>query len=137
MDAEPKKYERSGLRKDLKVKKVEETFDPFQSGGLNDEDASSTRPSFPRTSRIQEPQFELRAPVGKDIDLKRDYSRKNNVGLSHFSLCLTDFLTSCQLVQIKEEGSEGEKAPVKRTQKVKKVWNFVDFALKILTPMIG
>jgi len=37
------RYQNSGL-KDLK-KKVE-TFDPFQSGGLDDEDASSTRPAI-------------------------------------------------------------------------------------------
>ena len=37
------RYQNSGL-KDLK-KKVE-TFDTFQSGGLDDEDASSTRPAF-------------------------------------------------------------------------------------------
>jgi hypothetical protein len=77
LHSEPKRYQNSGLRKDLK-KKVEETLDPFQSGGLDDEDASSTRPAFPRTQR---PHPDVHSePDAKD--LKRDKSRKNNVGYS-------------------------------------------------------
>ena len=87
LDSEPKRYQNSGLRKDLKKNsKVEETFDPFQSGGLDDEDASSTRPAFPRTQRSR-PHVRSE-PEAKD--LKRDQSRKNNVSYRFiFSLYLT------------------------------------------------
>ena len=89
LDSEPKRYQNSGLRKDLKKNsKVEETFDPFQSGGLDDEDASSTRPAFPRTQRSR-PHVRSE-PEAKD--LKRDQSRKNNVSYRFiFSLYLSSY----------------------------------------------
>ena len=37
-----------GIRQDLKTKKTEETFDPFENGGLDDDHASSVHPNFPR-----------------------------------------------------------------------------------------
>lgn len=79
---EPKRYQNSGLHKDLKKKVVEETFDPLQSGGLGDEDVSSTRPNFPRT-------LGPRPQIPNNKDLKRDCSWTNNVGTTGiFSWCL-------------------------------------------------
>lgn len=75
---EPKVYENAGLRKTFKSKN-KETFDPLSSGGLDDDDALSTRPAFPqaRSSR----QVEVRRETdGKD--LVRDQTRKNEVGLT-------------------------------------------------------
>ena len=46
LDTAPKKYQNAGLRKNTTSKKVPEPVDPFQSGGLNDEDADAVRPSL-------------------------------------------------------------------------------------------
>ena len=123
LDSEPKRYQNSGLRKDLKKNsKVEETFDPFQSGGLDDEDASSTRPAFPRTQRSR-PHVRSE-PEAKD--LKRDQSRKNNVSYRFiFSLYLTFshcifHLTATlnQFVQIECQESGDDAGPTKKKVKV-------------------
>jgi len=78
LDAAPKKYQNAGFRKDFKVKTTEKAIDPFQNGGLDDEDASSVCPAFPRT-RGPLPQARNYEPEAKD--LKRDHSRRNNVGI--------------------------------------------------------
>ena len=143
LDSEPKRYQNSGLRKDLKKNsKVEETFDPFQSGGLDDEDASSTRPAFPRTQRSR-PHVRSE-PEAKD--LKRDQSRKNNVSYRFifslylsFSHCIFHFLivsfifslylsfshcifhltaTLNQFVQIECQESGDDAGPTKKKVKV-------------------
>lgn len=44
----------SGLRDNVKVKKAtraEDSVDPLESGGLNEEDANATRPSFESAAR--------------------------------------------------------------------------------------
>ena len=111
----PKKYQNAGLRKNSRPKKAEETFDPHQSGGLNDYDASSTRPAFPRTQGPH-PQVRLEhAPK----ELKRDQSRTNNVGTLLFSH--RTFLTVIQLVQIQQDNGEDCAVPVPSKSKLKKV----------------
>lgn len=81
MDAVPKKYQNAGFRKDFKAKT---TLDPFQNGGLDDEDASSVRPAFSHTRGPQAlPQARNYQPEAKDF--KRDHSRRNNVGVCVFS----------------------------------------------------
>ena len=45
----PKKYQHSGLQKDLKSHKAPETFDPRANGGLDDEDTFSVHPTFAYT----------------------------------------------------------------------------------------
>jgi len=48
-DTMPKKYTNSGLQDNVKVKKAtrtEDSVDPLESGGLNEEDANATHPSF-------------------------------------------------------------------------------------------
>ena len=123
LDSELKHYQNSGLRKDLKNNsKVEETFDPFQSGGLDDEDASSTRPAFPRTQR---PRPHVRSEP-EATDLKRDQSWKNNVSyrfifssylsFSHRIFHLTTTLD--QLVQIECQESGDDAGPTKKKVKV-------------------
>ncbi|KAI0298193.1 hypothetical protein BC826DRAFT_907194 [Russula brevipes] len=72
-DSAPRKYQNAGLRSDTKAKKARkapEVIDPLQSGGLNDEDAISARPSFPRTRapKMSDPQYP-----------QRDYLRKNEL----------------------------------------------------------
>jgi hypothetical protein len=85
VDSAPKRYQNAGLRKDFKSKskKLPKDIDPFQSGGLDDEDAISVRPAFPppsppsrtRTSRSLPPA----APLTYPENLQCDLSRKNNV----------------------------------------------------------
>ena len=78
----PKTYNNSGLRKDLKSKRAPSsedmnTIDPFQCGGLNDDDIISVRPPFPRTNNAA-----VSSACGTRAfraDLQRDYSRKNKV----------------------------------------------------------
>ncbi len=72
--AAPKKYQNAGLQKDFKSRRAPEDIDPFQSGGLNDKDIISVRPSFPRTHNAAVPS----APAFP-ADLQRDRSRKNKV----------------------------------------------------------
>jgi hypothetical protein len=127
LDSEPKRYQNSGLRKDLKKNsKAEETFDPFQSGGLNDEDASSTRPTFPQ-ARTQRSHPHVRSePEAKD--LKRDQSRKNNVGyrfifslyfsFSHHIFHFTATLNQFVQFEFQESGDERDAGPTKRKVKV-------------------
>ena len=43
----PQRYQNTGLQKDFKLKNTPEDVDPFQSGGLHDEDVISVWPSFP------------------------------------------------------------------------------------------
>jgi hypothetical protein len=64
-------------------KKAEETFDPFQSRGLDDEDVSSTQPAFLCT-KGRRPQVRSEPDV-KEMDLKCDLSWKNNVGYTFIS----------------------------------------------------
>jgi hypothetical protein len=48
-DTAPKKYTNAGLREKVVIKKMakaSEFIDLFQSGGLNEEDANATCPSF-------------------------------------------------------------------------------------------
>ena len=81
LETAPRKYNNAGLRQDLKTKKTEEIVDPFQNGGLDDDHASSVRPNFPRgLSRTYA--FYGTPPEPEAKDLKRDHSRKNNVGTS-------------------------------------------------------
>ncbi len=47
LETAPRKYKNAGLQQDLKTKKTEETFNPFQNGGLDDDHASSVHPKFP------------------------------------------------------------------------------------------
>lgn len=58
----------------MKSKKLPEDTDPFENGGLDDEDIISARPSFP-LPRTQAPSNQ-KYPE----NLKRDESRRNNVG---------------------------------------------------------
>ncbi|KIJ91410.1 hypothetical protein K443DRAFT_14424 [Laccaria amethystina LaAM-08-1] len=75
----PKKYQHSGLRKDLKSHKAPETFDPLASGGLDDEDAFSVRPTFACT---KVPHLRVRSqPLPAAKDLNRDHSRRNDLVL--------------------------------------------------------
>jgi len=76
----PKKYQNAGLRKDLKSKKVLEVSDPFENGGLEDDDIISVRPSFP-PPRTRAPRPALQK---YPENLKRDESRRNDVGTSNF-----------------------------------------------------
>ncbi|KDR70756.1 hypothetical protein GALMADRAFT_144627 [Galerina marginata CBS 339.88] len=99
-DFEPKKYQNAGLRKISKPKKAEETFDPYQSGGLNDDDASSTRPVFPRTQGTR-PQIRLQ-PAPKD--LKRE--------------CCCEIVF--QLVQVQQDNGEDHAGPAPAKNKPKK-----------------
>ena len=116
LDLEPKKYQNAGLHKNSKPKKAKETFDPHQSGGLNDYDASSTYPAFPRTQGPH-PQVCLEhAPK----ELKWDQSWTNNVGTLLFSHCT--FLTIIQLVQIQQDNGEDCTVPAPGKSKLKKVW---------------
>ena len=77
------------------MKITQETFDSFENGGLDDEDASAVRPSFPRT-RGPKPQVRSHAHPD-DRDLQRDYSRKNDVGNFHFPIIsyLSPTLSAC------------------------------------------
>jgi len=73
LDGMPKKYQDAGLRKDPRPKNASEVIDPFQSGGLNDEDTISSRPPFPRRAPV--PSAAVQYPQG----LQRDHSHKNKV----------------------------------------------------------
>ena len=85
MDVAPKKYQNAGLRKDstkARTQRPEEALNPFENGGLDDEDVFSVRPAFPR-SRGPAPQIHSHAQPASQ-DLKRDYSQKNDVGTFDF-----------------------------------------------------
>jgi hypothetical protein len=82
------------------MKKTQETFDTFENGGLDDEDASAVRPAFP-LSRTR-PQIHSHA-LPDDRDLKRDYSRKNDVGTFHFPIVSYLSPTLSQLVHAHPE----------------------------------
>jgi hypothetical protein len=76
-DEAPKKYMNSGLRQDVLVKKATvakalEPIDPLQSGGLDDEDAHATRPSF-------KPPTTCRSHQDLSDGDERDSKRQNNV----------------------------------------------------------
>jgi len=75
----PKKYANAGLRnvKPSRAAKAAETVDPFENGGLNDEDASSTWPDFLYQAR------EESSNVHIPQNLKRDPSRRNEVSPCH------------------------------------------------------
>ena len=78
LDTAPKKYQNAGLRKDntVKSKSVDsEAIDLYESGGLNDEDIYSERPSFP-PSHTQEP---VRPSQKYPENLQRNRSRRNEV----------------------------------------------------------
>ena len=79
-DSAPKKYQNTGLRKDLKSKRAPEVqdmdvVDPFQSGGLNDEDIISVRPQFPRSTHNAAGHSAVAYPT----DVQRDQSLRNKV----------------------------------------------------------
>ena len=85
METALRKYNNAGLRQDLKTKKTEETLDPFQNGGLDDDHASSVRPKFPRARGLSRTYaFYGTPPEPEAKGLKRDHSRKNNVSTSVF-----------------------------------------------------
>jgi len=71
----------AGLRKGAtsKTLKMAESIDPFQSGGLNDEDAQAVHPSFAH---------DWRAPAVPPSVPKRDPSRKNDVRYSLVTICI-------------------------------------------------
>ncbi|KIJ89647.1 hypothetical protein K443DRAFT_126719, partial [Laccaria amethystina LaAM-08-1] len=74
LDAVPKKYQNTGLRKDFKSKKLE-VVDPLASGGLNDEDAFSERPKFPPICARQPLPQTQKYPE----NLQRDPSQRNEL----------------------------------------------------------
>jgi len=75
LDIAPKKYQNAGLRKNAIFKKPSEPVDPFQSGGLNDEDAYAVRPT-PRK------------------DLERHHSRGRNVCLFSTASFIPSYITA-------------------------------------------
>ena len=78
----PKKYQHSGLQKDLKSHKAPETFDPRANGGLDDEDTFSVHPAFAYT---KVPHLNVHSqPLPAAEDLKWDHSQRNEVGIIHF-----------------------------------------------------
>jgi len=83
VDSAPKRYQNAGLQKDfkLKSKKLPEDIDPFQSGGLDDEDAISVRPAFPLPSHTSHTSWSLppATPLTYPENLQCDLSCKNNV----------------------------------------------------------
>ena len=85
MDLTLRKYDNTGLCKNFKVKKTKEAFDPFQSSGLDDEDALSTHPEFPHTQRPAPTSRTCYKPEEKKLELKCDYSQRNNVGTHRYS----------------------------------------------------
>jgi hypothetical protein len=81
LETTPKKYNNAVPRQDLKNKRTEETFDPFQNGRLDDNHASSVHPNFPCARGLSRTYaFYGTPPELEAKDLKRDHSRKNNVG---------------------------------------------------------
>ncbi|KAF8903657.1 hypothetical protein CPB84DRAFT_1746062 [Gymnopilus junonius] len=116
LDTAPKTYRNSGLCKEFKSKKVKETFDPLASGGLDDEDALSTRPAFPhQTQAVQKQIRHDHEPSAKD--LKRDNSRTND------------------LVKVQENG--GLVAPAKTKQKAPKAARATRSASQSTTQVTG
>ena len=94
LETAPRKYNNAGLRQDLKTKKTEETLDPFQNGGLDDDHASSVHPNFPRARGLSRTYaFYGTPPEPEAKGLKRDHSRKNNVGTSVFLITWNISLT--------------------------------------------
>jgi hypothetical protein len=77
-DSAPKKYQNAGLQKDLNPKRAPEDIDPFQSGGLDDEDIISVWPSFPCTNNVATIHSERSDPAFP-ADLQCDHSCKNKV----------------------------------------------------------
>ncbi|KAF8235650.1 hypothetical protein L208DRAFT_1538780, partial [Tricholoma matsutake] len=75
-DSAPKKYQNAGLQKDLNPKRAPEDIDPFQSGGLDDEDIILVQPSFPCTNNVAAVHSE-RSDLAFPADLQRDRSCKN------------------------------------------------------------
>ncbi|KAF9472995.1 hypothetical protein BDN70DRAFT_967282 [Pholiota conissans] len=81
LETAPKKYQNAGLRKDYNIvqkSRNADVFDPFESGGLHDEDITSDRPplpsSNPRAERVDVQQF--------PENVQRDRTRRNEVDLS-------------------------------------------------------
>lgn len=76
LNTSPRKYNNSGLRKNPKTKKTQVVHDPFESGGLNDDDVVSVRPNFPPKPLVRTYAF-----YGKPekSSIKRDLSRQNAV----------------------------------------------------------
>jgi len=73
-DSAPKKYQNAGLRKDLQLKRAPEDIDPFQVGGLDDEDIISVWPSFSPTNNVA-----VHSDVAFPADLQHDHLHKNKV----------------------------------------------------------
>ena len=83
LETTPRKYINAVVQRDLKPKKTEENFDPFQSGGLDNDNASSVCPNFlPRHAQglSRTYAFHGTLPEPEVKDLKWDHLQKNNVG---------------------------------------------------------
>jgi hypothetical protein len=80
LDTAPKKYPNAGLRKVTKPTIAADAVDPFENGGLNDEDIISARPTFSRNQDV----VGVHIPATGGETLKRDTSRKNEVGIGYF-----------------------------------------------------
>ncbi|KJA18015.1 hypothetical protein HYPSUDRAFT_145626, partial [Hypholoma sublateritium FD-334 SS-4] len=83
LNTSPRKYDNSGLRKAPKTK-TQEIHDPFESGGLDDDDIVSVRPNFPPNLKAPGRPTRTYAFYGKPetSGIKRDHSQKNAVGFS-------------------------------------------------------
>ena len=79
-DTVPKKYLNAGLRNDPKPRKSPEAIDPFQSGGLGDNDALLVQPPYPPSGPSSG--AVATAPTVFPVVLQRDYSHKNTVHMS-------------------------------------------------------
>ncbi|KAF8221913.1 hypothetical protein L208DRAFT_1527612 [Tricholoma matsutake] len=77
-DSAPKKYQNAGLQKDLNPKRAPEDIDPFQSGGLDDEDIILVQPSFPCTNNVAAVHSK-HSDLAFPADLQHDRSCKNKV----------------------------------------------------------
>ena len=94
LETAQRKYNNAGLWQDLKTKKTEETLDPFQNGGLDDDHASSVCPNFPCAQGLSRTYtFYGTPPEPEAKGLKRDHSQKNNVGTSVFLIAWNISLT--------------------------------------------
>ncbi|KAF9471430.1 hypothetical protein BDN70DRAFT_571699 [Pholiota conissans] len=106
----PKKYQNAGLRKDNNVvqkSRNADVFDPFESGGLHDEDITSDRPPLPssnsRAERLGAQQF--------PENLQCDRTRRNEVDLS---TPWRSTGTSCSLEASKPPKADRGKGQAKR-----------------------
>jgi hypothetical protein len=80
-------YQNAGLHKDFKLTKTKESLDSFASGGLDDADILSARPSFPQATKGHQVRGHSEPEVTNLKDLKRDHSRTNDASF-HLSFSL-------------------------------------------------